>query len=454
MRFCPFCAAENPDEASHCSACARKLPAARPSSVMSAAAASSPVDTAAAGDPATSPSTVAVLSAPSVTVTAPAPVSEAASTTPAFPPPPPVPPRADATPTHRVGAPANDGPRELTPFPEPPETGLLGDARYVLALIRARIERRAAILSVDAAMKKDVAALDEVLGDLGSAGRPHKMTARPLTEENMAIDAAQGRAGDADRAAAEAQARLAEEDARFAASLKELESKLAAVEQTSQAASAELEKLEEERRKLRDGKKQVEGKQRQLLKSAEERESKAEKLPMGADRAGLRRSAEELRSDAARLEPERSELEKKLAALEQPLAEAQAHAGAARADLEATRKAQGDARVGHRHRRAEHQAEVARAARARSDAAAEIARRLVTLGTLLNLNRIASPELDPLYASVDELRDSIATREREIERLRAEASRSDPRAFARGTGVLVGALVVFIAVVCLVLSIR
>src|SRR5215813_6605258 len=116
MRFCPFCAAENQDEATHCSACARKLPPARPSSVV----------------PAVPPAAAATETAP------------AATTTPAFPPPPPA--KADATPTRRV-APANAGPRELTPFPEPPETGLIGDARYVLALLRARWQRRVAVMA-------------------------------------------------------------------------------------------------------------------------------------------------------------------------------------------------------------------------------------------------------------------------------------------------------------------
>jgi chromosome segregation ATPase len=175
---------------------------------------------------------------------------------------------------------------------------------------------------------------------------------------------------------------------------------------------------------------------------------------MGSDRSALRRSAEELRSDAARLEPERSELEKRLEKNEQPLAAAATHDDAARADLEATRKAQGDATAGHRHRRAELEAEAAKQTRARVDATNEIARRLVTLGTLLNLNRVAAPDLDVLYTRVDGLRTSIGAREREIDRLRVEASRSDPRAVSRGAAVIIGAVVILIALVCLLIALR
>jgi len=346
------------------------------------------------------------------------------------------------------------GPRELTPVPEPPEAGLVADARYVVALVRARWQRRAAVRSVDADIQKDVIALDRILGDLGRAARSRKLADRPLAEENALIDAAEAHVDHAERAGADVQARIADEDSRFEVTTKDLAAKLAAVEETARVAAAALAKCEEERRVLRERKKQVDGRQRQYLRSAEEREAKAGKLPMGADRSSLRRSAEELRSDAARLEPERVDLEKKLATLEQPLSAAATQNDAARADLEATRKAQGDARAGHRHRRAELEAEAARQARAMGDAAAEIARRLVTLGTLLNLNRVAAPELDILYVRVDGLRTSIAKRERDVERLRAEASRSDSTAVARGATVLAAVVVVVIAIVCLIVALR
>jgi hypothetical protein len=436
VRFCPFCAAENGDEATQCVSCAQRLPRSGTSSL---------------------PPAPPVL-----------PDGDAGATAPAFPPPPPPLPReltqppfgrdgVDPTPTHRVDpspALAALRTRTLSPVPEPPESGLFGDARYVLALVRARWERRRAVKGVDGDIQKDVAALDELLGELGRAGRGHGLTSRPFGDENGAIDAAKARADAADKAISDGRARVAEEDTRFAATEKDLERKLAASEEAARDASAALAKLEEERRALREQKKQVDARQKQFLKSAEDREAKATKMPMGDERASLRSSSEELRSDAARVEPERADLERKLAALESPLEEASAHDAAARADLEATRKAKGDARAGHRHRHAELEAEAARQERTRGEATGEVARRLVTLGTLLNLNRVVAVDLDPLYLRVDALRTSISTREKEIENLRAEASRADPRAVTRGAGVLFGVLVLLITLVCVILSLR
>jgi hypothetical protein len=172
---------------------------------------------------------------------------------------------------------------------------------------------------------------------------------------------------------------------------------------------------------------------------------------MGEQRNALRVSAEDLRAGAARLEPERAELEKALAALEEDVTRATAKHDAARADLEATRKALEDARAGHRHRRGELDAEAAQRARVSADAGAEIARRLVTLGTLLNLNRIPGPETDPLYARVDALKASLAAREKDIERLRGESERIDRAASLRGAGVLAGAAVLVITVICVLI---
>src|SRR5262249_6225071 len=156
--------------------------------------------------------------------------------------------------------------------------------------------------------------------------------------------------------------------------------------------------------------------------------------------------ADDMRGDAARLEPERVELDQKLAALEEPLAAATERHDGARADLAAARKAEEDAGAGHRHRRAELEAESAHQGRTRVDAEAEVERRLVTLGTLLNLNRVAGPDLDPLYAQVDEKKASIATREAEGERLRGERDHIDRGALVRGGAVIGGALVLLIAV--------
>jgi hypothetical protein len=112
-----------------------------------------------------------------------------------------------------------------------------------------------------------------------------------------------------------------------------------------------------------------------------------------------------------------------------------------------------DAAAGHRHRRAELEADDARQARAVADAEAEIARRLVTLGTILNLNRVAGAELEPLYLQVDGLRGSIAAREQDIERLELERRQVDRGALVRGAAVVGGAVALLIALACVLIAV-
>src|SRR5262249_1116313 len=102
---------------------------------------------------------------------------------------------------------------------------------------------------------------------------------------------------------------------------------------------------------------------------------------------------------------------------------------------------------------AELEAERAHNARESADAAAEIRRRLVTLGTILNLNRVPHPELLPPFGRVDALRAAIGEREADIERLSVERGRYDRRALSRGAGVLGGALAGLITGVAVLIAV-
>jgi hypothetical protein len=160
-----------------------------------------------------------------------------------------------------------------------------------------------------------------------------------------------------------------------------------------------------------------------------------------------------MRADAARLEPEREDLERKLAAGEAPLAQATGRADAARADRDALRRTLEDSRTGHVHRVAELDAERAHNGREAVDARAEIRRRMITLGTIANLNRVPTPNLSPAFARVDALRASMGEKEADIERLTAERGRYDRGALTRGAVVLGGALAVLITAVSVVIAV-
>src|SRR5690606_16155732 len=122
-------------------------------------------------------------------------------------------------------------------------------------------------------------------------------------------------------------------------------------------------------------------------------------------------------------------------------------------ELDAARRSLSDAREGHRHRLAELEAEHGRKSRELSQAEAEIQRRMVTLGTLINLNRIEGPEFAELYARIDALRGAIGARSTEIDRLGAEREAYDKGSLTRGFVVLGCGLVVLITLIVILIAI-
>src|SRR5690606_14589031 len=102
---------------------------------------------------------------------------------------------------------------------------------------------------------------------------------------------------------------------------------------------------------------------------------------------------------------------------------------------------------GHGHRLAELDAEQKRKAREVGLAEAEIARRLVTLGTPVNLNRVEDPSFAELYQRIDRLRGAITARTTEIEKLTAEREAYDRGTWVRGLTTIGVAFVVLIAVI-------
>ncbi|HTR49315.1 MAG TPA: hypothetical protein VMJ10_01330 [Kofleriaceae bacterium] len=422
-------------------------------------------------------------------ITIPAPVPVPASPPPS--PPPPPPPRAaspvhDTAPTPTVTieperastATSLDGPpptriqrsdadRPFAPpkvlaVPEIPEPGLVNAARYAYIFARARWQRRGAIKQLAVEIKQDTEALDQVLGALGQAARGARVEGRVFSAENSAIDAAEERIAALRRELGDVEGRKAEETSKFVDVERERNEKLSEAERQVDEAQRELSQLEGQRRSLRDKRKELERRQRAHLKAAEDQDRQAGSQQMGDQRQELRRAAEDHRREAAALEPERQDIDRKLAGLERPINEAAAKLDAAKAELDAAKRSLNDAREGHTHRNAELDAEQKRKQREIGLAESEIARRLVTLGTLVNLNRIdpasqrQSGSLHPgdrsfaeLYERIDRLRGAITARTTEIEKLTAEREAYDRGTLVRGVVVIGGAFVALIALIAI-----
>jgi DNA repair exonuclease SbcCD ATPase subunit len=341
-------------------------------------------------------------------------------------------------------------PAELAAVPEPPPAGMLPAVRYAFSVSMARWQRRGAIKALTLEIEREQAQLDELLAILGRKTRELHIDSRALADENAALDQAekrraaieQGRAGLRDRKSAEQQS--------FAELEAERQGQVTSLEAALERARQEHAGLEAQRKGLRDQHKAVERQQRELAKSAAQRDEQATKATTADVQAGLRRAAETLRSESAALEPERQELELRIAELEPPVAQAVTKIDGLEVELAAARRGLSEARDSHRQHQASLDTDLERSNREQAQIESEIQRRLLSLGTLVNLNRIPHPGLDELYARIDGLRQTIGQRSTEIERLSAERDAYDRGAYTRGmasVGIGATALVLVLIVV-------
>ena len=344
-------------------------------------------------------------------------------------------------------------PPKVLPVPEIPEPGLVNSARYTYQFAIAWWQRRGAIKQLGIEIKQDTEALDQVLGALGRVARGARVEGKVFSVENAGISAAEERVASLQKEGAEVEARKAEEASKFVDIERERNEKLTEAERMVDEGQRELAQLEAQRRSLRDKRKELERRQKAYVKSAEDQDRQAGSAPMGEQRQDLRRSAEQHRKEAAALEPDRQEIDRRLGSLERPIAEATAKLDAAKAELDGAKRSLNDAREGHTHRLAELDAEEKRKNREIALAEGEIARRLVTLGTLVNLNRIEDPQFSELYQRIDRLRGAITARTTEIEKLTAEREAKDKGTFWRGVATIGGALMLLILLIVILLAI-
>jgi len=364
----------------------------------------------------------------------------------------------DTPPPTRINRVEAHADRPFTPpkvdvVPEIPEAGLYSAARYAVRFTKARWQRRGAIKTLGNEIKQDTEALDQVLGALGKAARAASVDGRVFSAENNAINAAEERIKVLGAEHGDVDGRKVEENSRFVDIERERNSKLSEAERMVDEVQKELAHLEGQRRGLRDKRKELERRQKAYLRSAEDNDKQAGNAQMGDTRAELRRSAEQHRKEAAALEPERQDVDRRLASLERPIGEATARLDAAKAELDAAKRSLSDAREGHTHRLAELDAEQKRKSREIGQAEGEVARRLVTLGTLVNLNRIDDVQFGELYQRIDRLRGAITARTTEIEKLTAEREAYDRGSLLRGVAVIGGAVIALIALIVILRAI-
>jgi len=342
----------------------------------------------------------------------------------------------------------------VEPIPKTPERGLFKAVAYTWSFFRARRQRDVVIRRLDLEIERQTTDLDTVLGSLGEQVRALKIDNRVVSAENQAIDKAEKRLADAHDMAGELEQRSGDENVKFAELEAEREKKVDEAEARLVEAQAKKENYEGKQRSLRDKRKEIERRQKGFTKAADDRARQAQKADTNQNRSAMQRSSEDLRRQAKALDPERQDVDRKLSTLDKPLSKSLARVEDCKAELEAARHSLNDARAGHRRRMTEIDAEHGKRGRELGDAQAEIVRRMVTLGTLVNLHRVDSPEFVDLYARIDVLRNAISARTSEIAYLNAEREDFDRGALIRGFVVVGCAVLGVLALIALWLALK
>jgi chromosome segregation ATPase len=325
---------------------------------------------------------------------------------------------------------------------------------------RAWWQRRGVAKQLSAEIRQHTQALDHVLGGLGEAARGARIEGRVFSAENAAISNAEDRIRQLGDERFDVESRKSEEHSKFDDVEKERIAKLTEAERVVDEVARELAALEGQRRDLRDRRKDLERHRKASQKAGE---PLPDRNPLTASGDATGRTPEETRSAidnpgsaGVRSTPDsgvRRSIDRQLGALERPIVEIAARLDASKAELDAAKRSLHDAREGHSHRLAELDAEHKRKSREIAMSQGEIARRLVTLGTLVNLNRIADAQFGALYRHIDLLRSAITVRTAHVEKLTSEREAYDKGALVRGIATIAGAALALTAAIVIALAI-
>lgn len=358
-----------------------------------------------------------------------------------LPPPPRVGNDAGAFPAMDVGPTPALPTLALPPMPEHPQSGSIVDAvKYLLPLAKAMWARKKAQDAIRTLLHGDQRLLDSVLRDLGRAAREAHIVAPAIADEVRLIAAEEERRGAAEKAMADADAAAKKEDERWHFDEGERNAELARREAEVKVTDEDLRK-DAELRRTHDAER---AKLDAQIKAAERKAAAADAKAAKADitppekgggpntAANARAEAAEARKEATALIPARDAAKARVEELDGPIAELTRKITDGRATIVQKKRELQEARALHDKTLADLRAAREQAVAERDAAERELTQRFVTAGTILNLNRVDHPALQPLFARIDELKSGVNAREAAIVRLESERRLYDRSAVQKG----------------------
>jgi hypothetical protein len=353
----------------------------------------------------------------------------------------------------------------LPPMPEGPASGSpIAAVKYLVPLGKAIWARKKAQDAIRTLLHGDQRLLDSVLKDLGRVAREEKLTVPALADEMRLMKDQEERRAAAEKALADAESLAKKEDERWHIDKGERQADLARREADLKITDEDLRAKAEERRGHAAEQAKFDTQMRACEKRAAAADARAAKADVTPPEKGggpntaanARAEAAEARKEATALIPGRDDARAKVEALDGPIATLTSKITDERAALAQKKRDLGDATAAHDATLKQLEADRQRASDDKDAAERELTQRFVTAGTILNLNRVDHPRLQPLFARVDELKNGVNAREAAIVRLESERRLYDRSAVQKGllTVGIALAVVVLLAIVLIVLLAR
>jgi chromosome segregation ATPase len=322
--------------------------------------------------------------------------------------------------------------------------------RYVWQAARDTYKKKTEITRLRKLIVVEQQKLDRVLSTLGRQARAADLGLPALADEMRAAKTLEAEREASRARIGEQEQKRALEIERFRGVETEQQAAIARADQVVTKLSEDLAARISERAGHRAGMNRLDGQLKSLARQAQAKEADAVKAVDPTSQGVLRGEVDVLRVQIAALEPERAKFAQRASDLDAPIAELEAQVTSARDEASRLKRDLGEASRAHQTALAAFAAEIEAEQRRIAASDRELSLKFVTLGTILNLNRVAGDTLDPLYREFDEVKGVITEHEDQIVRLESEIRSYDRSQLQKGVITLAAGLLLLIIVTAII----
>ena len=325
-----------------------------------------------------------------------------------------------------------------------------GAVQYVITHTRETMRRRREISRLQKEIVTEQQRMDAILAQLGRQARQADLGLPALADEMRATKALETDANAARDRIADYERRRADQEAKFQAAERELQAAVANADQIALKLTEELAAKSSERAGHRAGMNRLDAQLKSLQRHAETKQAELGAVQDPTQAATLRGDIDATRAQIGALEPEQKRFAQKAAELDAPIADLETRTQTAKEDASRRRREMGDATRVHTEAVGQINAQIEAEKQKITQSDRELSLKFVTLGTILNLNRVPGSAFDQLYQEFDGIKGAITEREQQIGLLEAEIKGVDRGRFNKGLIVMVSGAVLIALVIAII----